>query len=97
MELIAAGFVGGTIGILFFSWIVEGFAFKSREPGERAMLTVGMTFAVFAILAAIAFADDEPLGVLTGVFYLPGAVIGYFWFRKRYAKKWAPDISDVFE
>ncbi len=97
MELLAIMVVAGTIGLLFFAWILEGFIFKNREPTERAALTVGFAFFAAVVLAAIRFSDLEPLGVLTGVIYVPGAILGFYWFRKRYTKRWAPDISEVFE
>lgn len=83
--------VGGAVGILLLSFIIERLAYKDKEPTKRAELTVGTALIVAAVLAGFGMADGGGFVWTAGAYYLPGAIAVFLWFRKRYADKWVED------
>jgi Ca2+/Na+ antiporter len=87
--------VGGFIGIAILSAIIERIAFKERGSTQRAELTVGTALILAAVLAGFGMADGGPFVWSAGFIYLPGAVIVFLWYRKRYSDAWTEDEEPV--
>lgn len=82
---------GGILAIALLSAIIERLAFREREPTTRAELTVGTALLTAAVLAGFGMADGGPFVWTAGFVYLPGAVIVFLWYRKRYAEAWVDE------
>lgn len=84
------------LGIAFFSWIIEAFAFKSKAPNERAAWTVGTVIAIGIVLTLLTEGlSAEAAPVLIARLF--AGVLVFVWFRHRYAKRWSDGPEDVFE
>ncbi|MBS7671442.1 hypothetical protein [Croceicoccus gelatinilyticus] len=88
--------VGGVLGFFLISAIIGLFAFKKDPPESRALKTCMAALLVIAVLAGIGNADGQGFAYFAWVMYVPGAIIGYFYWRNRYNKHWTDDeIEDA--
>ncbi len=86
--------VGGFLLIALLSAIIERFAFRSQEPTRRAEYTVGVALLAAAILAGFGAADEGSFVWTAGWAYLPGAILVFIWYRRRYMNAWDPNESN---
>lgn len=84
-------FIGGVLISFVFAGIIERFAFRDQEPDKRATSTVGLAWILEAIIAGFGFADGNGFAWLAGLYYLPGAAVVWFWYRKRFREMWTSD------
>ena len=82
---------GGVIAILLLSFLVDAFLFKNDHPSARAMKTAAFALVVAAVIAGFGQANGGPFVWTAGVFYIPGALLVFFWFKSRYVAKWSVD------
>ena len=82
---------GGFLGTAILAAIIEKVAFKDREPDHRATATVGLAWIFVGIIAGLGYADGESFVWYAGLYYLPGAAIVWFWYRRRYRNAWVPE------
>jgi len=91
MGYLLGSFIGGFFAIAILSAIIEKFAFKQRNPTQRAEFTVGLALLLAVIIAGFGNADGGPFVWTAGWTYLPGAAFVLFWYRKRYLNAWTDE------
>jgi len=85
--------VGAILGGALFTYLfglAAGLAFKNADPDERAVGAAIGGWLVVAIVAGLGYRNP-----LAGLFYVPGAFIGFLWLRGRYRKLWQPDTDEL--
>ena len=88
--------VGSTLAIMILTLIVERFAFRNKKPTDRASWTVGIALLIASVIAGFGFADGGPFAWWAGLFYIPGATVVWFFYRRRLIKAWHTDETDTF-
>lgn len=83
--------IGGFIMCNVFGWIVEKFAFRDLPPNQRATYTMVWAWAACAIIAGFGFSDGGGFAWFAGLWYAPGALIAWFFWRRRLLKAWASE------
>lgn len=74
-------------------WIIGLFAFKDREPDERAFKLVAAAWAAWSILFALRASSAAEL-IMLPVFYAVLAIPIWLLVRSRMRKKWAAQIAE---
>lgn len=91
MAYLFGSLVGGALGVVLITLIIEMFAFKSKRPNERAALTVGAAIVVIAIVTGFTMSNNGQFNVMSWLMYAPGAVAVFFWRRHVYHQAWLDD------
>ena len=88
MAFLIGALIGGVMLTGIIAGLVEKVAFRDMEPGKRATFTVAVAWIIVGIIAAFGFSDGGPLSPIPSLYYLPGALIVWAWYRSRYQKAW---------
>jgi len=82
--------LGGAIAVWLLG-LLCGLAFKSKEPGERALFAALTAWVLAGVLAGFGMADGGPFRFDAILLYLPGAILAYFLLKRRYDGEWVDD------
>lgn len=86
--------VGATIGGALFGFLfglLWGKLFKSLQPDGRALLAAVFGWLSVGLLASWGYSDGGSLQFSAALMYVPGALIAYFFLRRRYRESWVSD------
>lgn len=82
--------------MFLLSWLVEKLAFKQQHPLHRASYTVGTAWLLGSGIAGFGMADGGAFVPTAGLLYIPGALITWFLYLRRYRKAWEIDAGEAF-
>lgn len=88
MAYLIGALIGGLLIGTLISLILEKFLYKDLPPVRRAAFTVGTSWFFMAILSGWGAADGGSFVPTQGLFYLPSALVIFFWFQHRYRQLW---------
>jgi len=89
MSSLIGSSIGGFLITLLIGTLIERFFFRDLKPTQRAAFTIGAAWVLCAFLAGFGFANGGSFAYGAGFFYLPGALVSFFLFRRRYQKAWS--------
>jgi Ca2+/Na+ antiporter len=94
MAALLGMFVGGLLFTALLGLLV-GLAFKSKKPTERALVATLLAWLTASVVAGFGMADGGPYRFDAGFYYLPGAIVAFFYLQWHYRKMWRDDDESV--
>jgi len=85
------GAVFGGVFITILVGLLIGLAFKSKEPTERAAFAAVFAWIICSFLAGFGMSNGRDFRFDVSLYYLPGAIITFFYLRWHYGKMWTND------
>lgn len=85
------GAVFGGVFITILVGLLLGLAFKSKEPTERAAFAAVFAWIISSVLAGFGMSNGRDFRFEVSLYYLPGAIVAFFYLRLRYGKMWSDD------
>jgi hypothetical protein len=77
MSFLLGSLVGGFLVTTLMGLLI-GLAFKTKEPGERALVAAMTGFVICFVLAGVGMADGGSFRFDAGLYYVPGAIAAFF-------------------